>query len=186
MRNLVIGLVLGSVVVAGCGKKAEESGAPAATAPAVTEPSPPPSNVPPLGPTNIVSIAVGSKDHTTLVAALKAADYVTAVAASGPLTVFAPTNAAFDKLPKGTLDDLLKPENKAKLQDVLKYHVTTSVHAVAELKDGDVLSMADGKKATIHVQGDKVMINDATIVTSIKAENGIVHVIDGVLVPPAQ
>lgn len=185
MRNLGIALVLASLVVAGCGKKKDDAAAAApSTAPAVTEPEPAAPATPPLSANNIVSIAVGSKDHTTLVAALKAANYVTAVAASGPLTVFAPTNAAFDKLPKGTVDDLLKPENQAKLQNVLKYHVTTSVYLAADLKDGEVLSMANGAKVTVHVSGDKVMVNDATIVASIRAENGIIHVIDGVLIPP--
>lgn len=157
------------------------SGAAAAAARTVVQAS----NLPPLDPKNIVSIASGSKDHTTLVAALKAADYVPSVSNAGPLTVFAPTNAAFDALPAGTVEGLTKPEKKTELREVLKYHVTTSVYETKDMKDGDTLSMANGIKATLHVKDGKVRINDANIVTSIRASNGIVHVIDRVLTAPA-
>lgn len=151
-------------------------------APAPAPAAPPPKDeLPPLDPTNIVSIAAGSKDHTTLVAALKAADYVGSVANPGPLTVFAPTNDAFAKLPPGTLDELLKPEKRAALKDVIEHHATTSVYTTANMKDGQVLGMASGGKVTLHVADGKVMVDDATIVASIPASNGIVHVIDGVL-----
>jgi uncharacterized surface protein with fasciclin (FAS1) repeats len=138
----------------------------------------------PADPTNIVNIAGHSKDHTTLVAALKAADYVDSVSNPGPLTVFAPTNAAFDKLPKGTLDELVKPEKKEDLRNILKYHVAVSTYQQKDFKDGQVLAMANGAKVTFHVKDGKVSINDANIVASIPASNGIVHVIDGVLLPP--
>lgn len=141
---------------------------------------------PPLDPTNIVSIAVGSKDHTTLVAALKAADYVKSIANPGPLTVFAPTNAAFDKLPAGTVDELVKPEKQAELREILKYHVAPATYEQQALKDGMDLGMANGKKARIQNKDGKVTINGATIVASIRASNGIVHVVDTVLLPPAQ
>ena len=141
---------------------------------------------PPRDPNNIVSIAIGSKDHTTLVTALKAADYVKSVANPGPLTVFAPTNAAFDKLPKGTVEELVKPEKKADLQEILKYHVTTTAYDIGQFKDGMVLAMANGKKVTFHVKGDKVMVNDATIVGSVHGSNGWVHIVDSVLLPPAK
>jgi uncharacterized surface protein with fasciclin (FAS1) repeats len=140
---------------------------------------------PPVDATNIVSIAEGSKDHTTLVAALDAADYVDSVSNAGPLTVFAPTNAAFDKLPRGTVEGLLKPEKQAALKEILKYHVTVSTHQAKDFRDGEVLSMADGAKATLHVKNGKASINDANIIASIPASNGIVHVIDAVLMPPA-
>jgi uncharacterized surface protein with fasciclin (FAS1) repeats len=140
---------------------------------------------PPLDPTNIVSIAAGSKDHTTLVAALQAADYVKSVANPGPLTVFAPTNAAFAKLPPETLAELLKPEKQADLREVLKYHVAPSVYDIAALKDGMQLGMANGKKTTLRVVDGKTTVNGAAIVATIRASNGIVHVVDGVLVPPA-
>ena len=141
------------------------------------------SNVPPLNPQNIVSIASRSKDHTTLVAAVKAADYVTAVAASGPLTVFAPTNAAFEALPAGTVDDLLRPEKRKALRNILKYHVTTSAWQPSWFKDGQTLSMANGVKAKITVADGKVSIDGASVVQSIPASNGIIHVINKVLLP---
>jgi uncharacterized surface protein with fasciclin (FAS1) repeats len=172
---------LAALALAGCGNKKSPEPTPAPTA----ESPPPVASTPPLDPTNIVSIALASKDHTTLVAALKAADYVTAIANPGPLTVFAPTDAAFAKLPAGTVESLVKPENQAKLKDILKYHATTSVYEAGKLTDGEVLGMANGAKATIHIKDGKLMINDANIVASIRASNGIVHVIDGVLLPPA-
>jgi len=146
-----------------------------------------PAVVPPSdGPKNIVNVAVGSKDHTTLVTALKAADYVDSLTNPGPFTVFAPTNAAFDKLPKGTVEGLLKPEKNADLKGVLQYHVAVSVYQLSSFKEGQVLAMANGSKVTLHVKDGKVMVNDATIVASIPASNGIIHVIDGVLLPPAK
>lgn len=138
----------------------------------------------PLDPNNIVSIAVGSKDHSTLVTALKAADYVDSVATPGPFTVFAPTNAAFDKLPKGTVEGLIKPESKDALTNILKYHVAVSVYQAKDFKDGQKLAMANGAYVTLHVKDGKVQVNDANVVASIQASNGIVHVIDGVLQPP--
>ncbi|MGH0029386.1 MAG: fasciclin domain-containing protein [Myxococcota bacterium] len=153
-------------------------------APAARTTAEPASNLPPLHPDNIVSIASGSQDHTTLVAALEAADYVTSVAASGPLTVFAPTNAAFDALPDGTVATLLEPENADQLRRVLQYHVTTSALEADGLRDGQTLGMANGKKTTVYRDGETLMVNDATVVASIPASNGMVHVIDKVLLPP--
>lgn len=136
---------------------------------------------------DIVDIAVGSKDHTTLVAALKAADLVTALKNPGPLTVFAPTNAAFEKLPKGTLDTLLKPENVGQLQKILQYHVTPATYEAKSLKDGQVLGQANGGKVKVSVKGGKVTLNgNAHVLASIRASNGVVHVIDEVLLPPAE
>lgn len=183
-RTLALGLVL--LGVSACEQKAD-GGAPAAQS-SQTAPAAAPTqadNLPPLDPKNIVSIALGSKDHTTLVTALKAADYVTAVANPGPLTVFAPTNEAFAKLPAGTVESLLRPEKQADLQTILKYHVTTSVYSAKTLTDGMQLGMANGAKATIHVKDGKITINDANVIASIPASNGIVHVIDRVLLPPA-
>lgn len=147
--------------------------------------APKPSDTPPLDPKNIVSVAAGSPDHTTLVAALKAADYVTAVSNPGPLTVFAPTNAAFAKLPAGTVEGLLKAEKIGDLQNILKYHVTTSAWPTSYLKDGQVMGMANGAKVTFHVKDGKYAINDANIVASIPCSNGIIHVVDAVLLPPS-
>lgn len=140
--------------------------------------------IPPLDPNNIVSIAQGSHDHTTLVHALQAAGYVTGVANPGPLTVFAPTNAAFDALPAGTLDNLMKPENVSQLRHVLQHHVVPSTYEISALRDGQTLGMVDGTNETVHIDAaGHVKIGDANIVTSIRASNGIVHVIDKVLVP---
>ena len=177
----VIGGVVCGLLVVGCKK---QEAAPAAPAPAAAAPAKEVSNIPPLNENNIVSIAIRSEDHTTLVAAIKAADYVTSVAASGPLTVFAPTNAAFAKLPEGTVENLVKPENVETLRDILQYHVTTSAIQTSWMKDGQKLGMANGAKTTVHVDGDTVKINDATIIASVPASNGIVHVVDTVLLPP--
>jgi len=132
---------------------------------------------------DVVKIAVGSADHTTLVTALKAADLVNALANAGPFTVFAPTNAAFDKLPKGTVDDLLKPANVNTLRNILQHHVTTSVYEVADLTDGMTLAMADGGSVTITRTGDEVTVDGAKIVASVRGSNGMVHVVDAVITP---
>ena len=145
-----------------------------------------PAVLPPVDENNILSIAIASPDHTTLVTAVKAADLVTAIAASGPLTVFAPTNAAFEKLPDGTVEGLLAPDKKTDLANILTYHVSTSAYDETNLKDGQVLGMANGGKVTIHIKDGKLMVNDANVVATIKASNGVIHVIDAVLLPPAK
>ncbi|MBM4382635.1 MAG: fasciclin domain-containing protein [Deltaproteobacteria bacterium] len=180
MARSIALVVASALALASCAKEEPAAPEPAASSAA------PVSNIPPLDATNIVSIASGSPDHTTLVAALQAADYVTSVAASGPLTVFAPTNAAFEALPAGALDDLLKPENADALRNVLKYHVTTSSLGAASLQNGQVLGMANGGKTTIARDGDALSINGAKVVASIPASNGMVHVIDAVLLPPSK
>jgi len=136
---------------------------------------------------NIVKIAVGSPDHTTLVKALKQAELVDVLANPGPFTVFAPNNAAFDKLPKGTLDELMKPEKKADLQNILQYHVTTSALKVDFFKDGQTIGMVNGDNITVNIKDGKVVLNNsATIIGSVQGSNGMVHIIDGVLLPPAK
>lgn len=180
MTNLRLFTLGAFFALVACSKR-EETPPPAPTPVPVQAPA---SSAPPLDPNNIVSIALESKDHKTLVAALKAADYVTSVANPGPLTVFAPTDAAFAKLPPGTVESLVKPENQVKLKEILKYHVTTSVYDARNLTDGQVLGMANGGKATIHVKDGKITINDANVIASVRASNGVVHVIDGVLAPP--
>ena len=175
--------LLSLLAVAACAPDAAgplvPAGAPSAS---VKKDTPPP----PLDPNNIVSIAVASKDHTTLVTALKAADYVRSVANPGPLTVFAPTNAAFDKLPAGTVETLLKPEKQADLKEIIKYHAAPSTYEQKDLKDGQQLAMANGKKVTIRIVDGKMTVNGANVLASVRASNGVVHVIDGVLLPPAQ
>lgn len=132
---------------------------------------------------DVVKVAAASKDHTTLVAAVQAADLANALSNAGPFTVFAPTNAAFDKLPKGTVDELLKPENVEKLRGILQHHVTVPVFLEGDLTDGLVLAMADGGKATIRVKDGATYLNDARILGSVRASNGIVYVIDAVVTP---
>lgn len=136
---------------------------------------------------DVVKIAVGSKDHTTLVAALKQAELVTSLSNAGPFTVFAPTNAAFDKLPAGTVEGLMKDDKKADLQNILQYHVAVAVYKTENMKDGQVIGQANGDNITLSVKDGKVMVNGtANIVASIPASNGIIHVIDAVLLPPAK
>ncbi len=133
---------------------------------------------------NIVGVAGGSADHTTLVKAVVAAEYLDVLSNAGPFTVFAPTNDAFAKLPEGTLETLLKPENKDQLRRVLEYHVTTSSLRTDFLRDGMKLGMADGNSAMISAKDGKTQINGANILGSVPASNGIIHVIDAVLLPP--
>lgn len=136
---------------------------------------------------DVVKVAMGSKDHTTLVAAVKQADLVTALSNAGPFTVFAPTNAAFEKLPAGTVEGLMKEDKKADLQNILQYHVTTSALKADFLTDGMTIGMVNGDNVTVSVKDGKITLNGtATIVASIQASNGMVHVIDGVLLPPAK
>jgi len=132
---------------------------------------------------DIVKVAVSSPDHTTLVKAVQAADFVNSLSNAGPFTVFAPVNSAFDALPEGTVDNLLKPENKDALTDILQYHVTVSTYEKEKLYDGQILGQVNGENATIHIKGGKTYINDAEILASVKASNGIVHVINKVLLP---
>ncbi|OIR01358.1 cell surface lipoprotein MPB83 precursor [mine drainage metagenome] len=134
---------------------------------------------------NVVQIAIGSKDHTTLATAIKAAELVDALSNAGPFTVFAPTNAAFDKLPAGTVDGLLKPEKKEALIDILQYHVSVGVYKPESFQDGQTIGQVNGDNITISKKDGKVLVNGtATIIASIPASNGIIHVIDGVLLPP--
>lgn len=136
---------------------------------------------------DVVKIAVGSPDHTTLVAALKQAELVTALSNAGPFTVFAPTNAAFDQLPKGTLEGLMKEDKKADLQNILQYHVAVAVYKTENMQDGQIIGQANGDNITLSVKDGKVKVNGTTnIVASIPASNGIIHVIDAVLLPPAK
>jgi uncharacterized surface protein with fasciclin (FAS1) repeats len=135
---------------------------------------------------NVVQVAIGSKDHTTLVAAVKAADLVNALSNAGPFTVFAPTNAAFEKLPAGTVEGLLKPEKKDDLVDILQYHVSVGVFKEDMLQDGQSIGQVNGGNITITKKDGKLMINGvANVIATVPASNGIVYVIDAVLLPPA-
>lgn len=132
---------------------------------------------------NIVQVASGSKDHTTLVAAVKAAGLATSLSNAGPFTVFAPTNAAFDKLPAGTVEGLLKPEKKDDLENILGYHTYVGVLKVEYLQNGQSFDMVYGGKVKITKEGDKTFVNGSEIVASIETSNGIIHVIGDVLLP---
>jgi uncharacterized surface protein with fasciclin (FAS1) repeats len=136
---------------------------------------------------DVVKIAMSSGDHTTLVAALKQADLVTSLSNAGPFTVFAPTNEAFNKLPAGTVDGLMKDDKKEDLQNILQYHVFMSALSPESFTDGQTLGMVNGDNVTVSVKDGKTMLNNsATIVSSVRASNGIIYIIDGVLLPPAK
>ena len=132
----------------------------------------------------IVEVAVESEDFKTLVAAVKAADLVKTLSGKGPFTVFAPTDKAFAKLPKATLRDLLKPENKKKLTGILTYHVVAGkvmAEDVVKLKEAKTVQ---GSKVKIQVKEDTVLVDKAKVVkTDIPCKNGVIHVIDAVILP---
>ena len=138
---------------------------------------------------NIIQNAVNSKDHTTLVAAVKAAGLVGTLEGKGPFTVFAPTNTAFGKLPAGTVDSLVKPENKATLTKILTYHVVAGKLEASDLTDGKKLKTVEGEELTVKRSGDKVMIVDAkggsstVTISNVNQSNGVIHVVDTVLMP---
>jgi transforming growth factor-beta-induced protein len=133
---------------------------------------------------NIIENVSNANNLTTLVAAVKAGDLVTTLQGSGPFTVFGPTNSAFNELPAGTVDTLLKPENKATLQAILKYHVVSGKYLVADLTDGQVLTTLNGQTLKVTKSGNKTMVGSATIETSdVIQSNGVAHVISKVLQP---
>lgn len=134
---------------------------------------------------NVVETAVAAGDFKTLAKALEAADLVNALSGTGRFTVFAPTDAAFAKLPPGTLDELLKPENKAKLQAVLQYHVVSGDVRAADVVKLDSAKTLQGGSVPIAVSGGSVTVAGATVVqTDVVASNGVIHVIDRVMLPP--
>ena len=134
---------------------------------------------------DIVETAVGAGQFKTLAAALKAADLVGTLKGDGPFTVFAPTDAAFAKLPAGTVENLLKPENKAKLTAILTYHVVPGAVKAEQVTKLDEAKTVNGAMVKVSTDHGKVMINDATVVKpDIAASNGVIHVIDKVILPP--
>ena len=133
---------------------------------------------------NILQIALSSPDHTTLVAAVQAAEMEDVLANAGPLTVFAPTNAAFDKLPEGVVADLLKPENKATLANIITYHAAPGTYKGDMITRITGIGQATGDKVKVEIIDGETFINGAKILATIEASNGVVHVIDGVLLPP--
>ena len=135
---------------------------------------------------NVLQIAIGSPDHTTLVAAVQAAGLENALVNAGPLMVFAPTNEAFEALPEGTVGNLLKPENKDALANILKHHVTAGNYSKDFLKKFKKLGQANDQNTTVEVKGEDVYVGGAKIIASVKAGNGIVHVVDKVIIPPTE
>jgi len=133
---------------------------------------------------NIVELAMDTEALSTLVAAVKAGGLVETLQGEGPFTVFAPTNAAFDALPEGTLDDLLKPENKEQLATILKYHVVSGKVMSGDLSDGMTAETVAGEEITVSINEGTVKVNEATVTNpDVAAANGVVHVIDQVLLP---
>jgi len=136
---------------------------------------------------NALRIAINSPDHSTLVAAVQAAGVENALVNVGPLSVFAPTNAAFEKLPDGTVEDLLKPENKARLAYILKNHVAPSNYPIETLNKnvdrGRTLYMASGENVPVTREGDDIYVGGTKIIASVKVSNGWVHIIEDVILP---
>ena len=132
----------------------------------------------------VVDIAVGSADHSTLVAAVTAACLVETLSGTGPFTIFAPTNAAFDALPAGTVEDLLKPENKEKLTAVLTYHVVAGNVMSSQLADGQKVATLNGQELTVAIKDGVVTINGTKVIAAdLAGSNGVIHVVEGVLLP---
>ncbi|MEM1024481.1 MAG: fasciclin domain-containing protein [Myxococcota bacterium] len=173
-------LTLTAFLVGCAGNKSSDEGPGGGSAPA----SQPAASAPAAAGGDIVDVAVGA-GFNTLAAALKAGGLVGALKGPGPFTVFAPTDAAFEKLPAGTLDSLLKPENKDQLVGILTYHVVEGKVPAKQVMDLSSASTLSGNKVSVAVRDGKVVLNDAAVVTQadVKASNGIIHVIDTVLLP---
>lgn len=174
----ILAMAFISTTIISCGNEAttEET--------VVTEAAPDTVAATPATPTDIVDIAVGSPDHTTLVAALNAAGLVETLKGAGPFTVFAPTNAAFNALPAGTVDGLLVPEKKADLTKILTYHVVAGSVKAADLTDGQKVKTLQGEELTVAIKDGKVSINGANVTAAdLAGTNGVIHVIDAVLMP---
>lgn len=170
-RRLVAVSILSVIALAGCSSSGGGAATPAKTTPA-----------PSASASDIVAVASGTADLSTLVTAVDAAGLVPTLQGDGPFTVFAPTNEAFAALPDGLLDQLLLPCNQEALSQILTYHVVAGKVTSADIAPGDVATV-EGQKVTLSTDGG-VMVNDATVTTAdVEASNGVVHVIDGVLVP---
>ena len=170
---VIAALAVASLGVVACGSSdSETTASTTATTTAMTDET-------------IAAVATGNKDLSTLVAALTAADLVTTLEGTGPYTVFAPTDAAFADI-QSIVDTLLEPDNKTDLQQVLTYHVVPGTYTAADLTDGQKLKTVEGQDLTVSIKDGVVKVNDATVeATDITASNGVVHVINKVLVPPA-
>lgn len=195
-KNLVSMLMIASattLMFTACGDSNKENSTVTTTDTAVTTTTEPATTTEPgvmvgganmVASKNIVENAAGSADHTTLVAAVTAAGLGETLSGTGPFTVFAPTNAAFEKLPAGTVENLLKPEMKADLTSVLTYHVVPGAFKAADLKDGQKIKTVQGKELTVSIKDGKVMIDGATVtIPDVVSSNGVTHVIDAVVLP---
>ena len=183
MKAKILGTLLACTIAAGCASHAMEAN-PMVGGAAMYQTK------------NIIENAVNSKDHTTLVAAVKAADLVGTLQGPGPFTVFAPTNAAFDKLPAGTVETLVKPENKGTLTSILTYHVVPGTLDARTLR-ADIaagggkaeLTTVNGEKLTLTGMGNNISVTDAKgdvshiTIAAVRQSNGIIHVVDTVLLP---
>jgi uncharacterized surface protein with fasciclin (FAS1) repeats len=174
--SLVV-VIVSSAFLASCGNATKDEAVEETTVEVVEE-------APVEAPKTVVDIAVGSPDHTTLVAAVTAAGLVETLSGTGPFTIFAPTNAAFAALPAGTVENLLKPENKEKLSSVLTFHVVAGNVLAANLSDGQVVKTLNGQDLKVSIKDGKVMINGANVVAAdLSGSNGVIHVVDAVLLP---
>lgn len=181
LLKLMVSVVLGSATFFSC---TEAKTATTSTPEVAKAESTAPAASTAQGSKDIIDVAVGSPDHTTLVAAVTAAGLVETLQGAGPFTVFAPTNAAFAALPAGTVDGLLKPESKAALTSVLTYHVVSGAVKAADLKDGQKVKTLQGEELTVTIKDGKVKINDANVsAADLSGTNGVIHVIDAVLMP---
>ena len=177
LAAVVVTAAVSTLVLAGCSSSSTSSGSSPTPAPTSASASPTAAGT-------IVEVASAAADFSTLVAAVKAAGLVDTLNGAGPYTVFAPTNEAFAALPAGVLDKLLLPENKDVLTKILTYHVVAGEVMAADVKPGAVKTV-EGQDITITVDNGTVKVNDATVTaTDIDASNGVIHVIDGVLLPP--
>jgi uncharacterized surface protein with fasciclin (FAS1) repeats len=178
--------VLGLGVVA-CGGDDEGDSAAAVATPAETQTPAPATETPAAGEQDVVALASATPDLSTLVSAVQAAELVETLQGEGPFTVFAPTNDAFDAVGQGTLDELLAPEGKDQLTDILTYHVVPGELTAADLKDGQELETVQGGKLPVSIEGDTVRVGEATVaMPDVEASNGVVHVIDSVMMPAEQ
>lgn len=185
IKSFVLGLLI--VVISACGNSYVQNTEDTSTEAVNTHPQGQASVVDDVSDPNILQVAISSEPHSTLVAAVQAAQIEHILVNAGPLTVFAPVNAAFEALPEGTVDNLLKPENKAELATILTRHAAPGSYDIEALKreaeKGRKLYMATGDYLEVVVDGDEVSVGGARIVGSVPASNGIIHVIEKVILP---
>jgi len=193
--GLIVGVVASLIIAGGFGvfaltrDSADETSNSSETSQTTSESTVEPAETTVVEQPSVVGLAQASPNLSTLVTAVVAADLATTLSGEGPFTVFAPTNAAFAALPAGTLDTLLLPENKATLSGILTYHVVPGKVMSSDLKNGQVITTVNGATLTVEIMDGKVMLvdakgNKATVTTAdVEASNGVVHIIDSVVLP---